>query len=131
MKQNPKAAAAFLAHNRRVIINTTFWGLEDGTALPPNVIVTGPLYDPPSTTDLIPALKAKDDKLYDWLEQARKDKVDVVYVSIGTEAIWRQWSVDVIFKGLKKLGVKVVWSLKDFQIPEPENPNFYVRPWIP
>lgn len=80
---------------------------------------------------MIPALKAKNEELYDWLEKARKENQDVVYVSIGTEALWRQWSVDVIYKGLKKLGVKVVWSLKDYKIPEPNDPNFFVREWIP
>ena len=43
----------------------------------------------------------------------------------------REWSVKAIFEGLKKLGVKVVCSLRDFEIPEPENPNFYVKAWMP
>ena len=56
----------------------------------------------------------------------------MVYISIGTEAKWRDWSVKTIYEGLKKLGVKVVWSLQEgFEIPEPENPNFYVKAWMP
>jgi hypothetical protein len=43
----------------------------------------------------------------------------------------REWSVKAIYYGLKKLGIKVVWSLRDFEIPEPNDPNFYVKPWIP
>ena len=35
-----------------------------------------------------------------------------------------------MFFGLKKLGCKVVWSIKDFQMPE-ENENFHVGPWMP
>jgi UDP:flavonoid glycosyltransferase YjiC (YdhE family) len=65
------------------------------------------------------------------LDQAVTDKQDVVYLSIGSEAKWREWSVKALYHGLKKLGVKVVWSLKDFEIPVPDDPDFYVRPWIP
>lgn len=44
----------------------------------------------------------------------------------------RTWSVKAIYEGLKKLGIKVIWNLRgDFQIPEPENPNFYVKAWLP
>jgi len=103
--------------------------LEPGEAIPPNIVLTGPLSDPP--TDLLPILKEKDEKLSDWLDQALKDNQDVVYLSIGSEAKWRDWSVKALYHGLKKLGVKVVWSLKDFEIPVPEDPNFYVKPWIP
>lgn len=130
MKHNTAAADTYLAHNRRVIICTSFFGLEPAVSTAPNIVFTGPLFDPP--TDLLPLLKQKDEKLSDWLDKALQDKQDVVYVSIGSEALWREWSVKAIFNGLKKLGVKVVWSLKDeFKIPEPENPNFFVSPWVP
>jgi len=35
-----------------------------------------------------------------------------------------------MYFGLKKLGCKVVWSIKNFELPE-ENPNFHVGPWMP
>ena len=71
--------------------------------------MSGPFSDPPS--ELLPILKEKDYKLYEWLNKAVDDNQDVVYISIGSEAKWRDWSVKTIYEGLKKLGVKVVWSL--------------------
>jgi UDP:flavonoid glycosyltransferase YjiC (YdhE family) len=35
-----------------------------------------------------------------------------------------------MYWGLKEIGCKVIWSLSDFELPE-ENPNFYVKPWLP
>ena len=66
MKHNLKAADSFLAHQRRAVICTSFFGLEDAVSMPPNIVMTGPLYDPPS--DTMNDLKAKDLDLYDWLE---------------------------------------------------------------
>jgi len=68
----------------------------------------------------------------EWLDQAERDKIDVVYVSIGSECRWSQWSIDAIYEGLKKLGVKVVWSIRkqDLNLP-PADPNFWIREWLP
>ena len=44
---------------------------------------------------------------------------------------WTNWEVDALYFGLKPLGVKVVWSLKDLKIPKPDDPDFWVRDWIP
>ena len=57
-----------------------------------------------------------------------------MYVSIGSVCVWKQWSIDAIYNGLKKVGCKVVWSLSDkldCKIPDDKDPNFWVRPWIP
>ena len=81
---------------------------------------------------MIPQLIEKDKALYDWLEKAHAAGEDVIYVSIGTEVQWKQWSVDTIYAGLKELGCKVVWSIRQTNIVLPEeNPNFWIRTWIP
>ena len=68
------------------------------------------------------------------MNAAETDFVPVVYISIGSECKWKQWSIDVLYQGLKELGCKVIWSLKNpddmFKMPE-ENPNFWIRAWIP
>lgn len=38
--------------------------------------------------------------------------------------------MDALYHGLKKVGCRVIWSLKNFKLPE-ENPNFWVSTWIP
>jgi len=88
----------------------TFWGLDPAIPLPPNHEVTGPLFK--NHGDLMPDLERKDPELYEWLNNAKKENIDVVYVSIGSECYWQQWSIDAIYKGLKQLGVKVVWSIR-------------------
>ena len=35
-----------------------------------------------------------------------------------------------MYDGLKKVGCRVVWSLKGRKLPE-EDPNFWVSPWVP
>jgi hypothetical protein len=58
-------AKSMLSYNQRIVICATFFGLEESEAIPPNFVMTGPFSDPP--TDLLPILKEKDEKLYDWL----------------------------------------------------------------
>ena len=52
-------------------------------------------------------------KLYEWLEAAKADGIPVIYISLGSLVQLQAWSVNYIYKGLKNLGYKVVWSLKD------------------
>jgi len=35
-----------------------------------------------------------------------------------------------MFDGLKKVGCRVIWSLKDKKLPN-EDPDFWVKPWVP
>ena len=118
--------------NRRTVVINSFFGLEKPIAMPPNFVVTGPLTKPQG--DLLSILKQKDEALFDWMNAAETDNVPVVYISIGSECKWKQWSIDVLYQGLKELGCKVIWSLKNpddmFKMPE-ENPNFWIRAWIP
>jgi hypothetical protein len=66
LKEHPGTDVSMKAHQHRLVICNSFFGLEPGEAVPPNVVLTGPFYDSP--TDLLPVLKEKDDKLYDWLD---------------------------------------------------------------
>lgn len=97
-------------------------------SIPPNYVLTGPLSLP--QTDLVKQLKIKDSELFDWIEQAASKNQKVVYVSIGSVCKWQQWSVDAMYHGLKKVGCRIIWSLKDFELPE-ENPDFWTSPWVP
>ena len=98
-------------------------------ALPPTCILTGPLSLP--QTKLLAELEKKDPDLLKWLDEAQSAGQKVVYVSVGSVCIWQQWSINAIYYGLKKLGCRVIWSLKsELKLPE-ENPNFWVRQWIP
>lgn len=68
---HPDTVKSMFAHDRRVVICTSFVGYEPAEAVPPNVVFTGPLVDPP--TGLLPVLKEKDETLFNWLEQAVAD----------------------------------------------------------
>ena len=96
--------------NSHLVICNTFWGLEQPQALPPNFVVSGPLYT--AQENLIPQLIEKDKELYDWLQKTLDDKQDVIYISIGTEVQWQQWSIDAVYAGVKAVGCKAVWSCK-------------------
>ena len=67
------------------------------------------------------------------MEKALADNQPVVYISIGSEAKWRQWSIDVMYEGLKQLNCKVIWSLRNVEeLKKPEeNENFWISSWIP
>lgn len=52
----------------RLIFLNTFWGLDKPQALPPNMIVTGPISKP--VTNLLEQLKTKDPKLSEFLDEA-------------------------------------------------------------
>lgn len=55
---------------------------------------------------------------------------DIVYVSLGTVCEYKEWDLNAIYYGLKRVGCKVIWSLKGNKLPE-ENPNFWVSEWVP
>ena len=119
----------FLSLNSRVVLFNSFFGLDPAISLPPNYIMTGPMSSPQN--DLVEKLKSKDEELSNWLDEAQSNNQAVVYVSLGSVCKWKQWSVDAIYNGLKKLGCKVIWSLKDFKTPNDEDPDFWIRPWVP
>lgn len=52
----------------KVVICNSFWGLEEPSPIPPNVVMVGPLIREP--TNLMERLEQKDPKLLDWLNDA-------------------------------------------------------------
>ena len=48
-------ASVYTTYFKRVVICVSFFGFEDGEAIPPNIIMSGPFSDPPN--DLLPILK--------------------------------------------------------------------------
>ena len=67
------------------------------------------------------------------MNDAVENNQSIVYVSIGSECKWQQWSIDAIYEGLKNIGCKVIWSLRingELKLPQ-DNPNIWVRDWIP
>ena len=75
---------------RRFNLNTTmyqsFWGFEKAQALPPNIILTGPVSKPAS--DMLKALEEKDKTLFDWMNAAQADNVPIIYITLGSECVW-------------------------------------------
>lgn len=121
--------AYYKSWSSRVMLFNSFWGLEKAITVPPNLYHTGPLSPPQH--DLLTRFKEKDEALFNWFEQALKNKQDVVIITLGSECIYQPWYITTIYDGLKKLGCKVLWSLRgDFKLPE-ENKNFWISPWIP
>ena len=55
---NMNANIAMLTYGKRQIIETSFFGLEPGLNVPPNVTFTGPLCDSPKES--LPDYKCKD-----------------------------------------------------------------------
>ena len=129
MKEAKKFNSSF---NKRTVLVNSFFGLENPIAMPPNFVITGPLYKQPG--DLRAILKEKDEKLYNWMEEALEKKISIVYISIGSEVKWQQWSIDVMYEGLKKLkDTRVIWSLRNTgDLKKPEgNENFWISDWVP
>lgn len=118
---------------KRTLLFNSFWGLERPICLPPNVQLIGPLSHPQER--LVEDLRAKDQELYDWLEEALAQNVPVAYVNMGSVSHLQPWSLKAITDGLKKLNCRVVWALREeYRKLAPEDPsqlpNFWVRPWI-
>lgn len=112
----------------------SFWGLDKPRLLPPNIHLTGPLTK--STAPYMELLKQKDIDLYNWLEDAVAKEEDVVVITLGSICKWQQWSINAVYKGLKNIGCRVVWSLaEEYQAILSENPKdnpkFFVSKWIP
>ena len=81
-------------------------------------------------------LQKKNPQLYEWLEEAYANNEDVAVLSLGSVCKWQPWSINAVYKGLKNIGCRVVWSLRDeyLEILEEnpkDNPKFYVSSWIP
>jgi len=72
--------------NRVVLINS-IWGLDKPALLPPNHILTGPVFK----TDRQKALQdlsIKDPYLFKWMNDAHERNIKIVYISLGSMCIW-------------------------------------------
>mmetsp|Transcript_237 Transcript_237/g.428 ORF Transcript_237/g.428 Transcript_237/m.428 type:complete len:119 (-) Transcript_237:106-462(-) len=115
----------------RVMLSNSIWGLEKPALLPPNHILTGPLFKK-DRSKALNDLRIKDPDLFKWMNDANERNIKIVYISIGSMCIWQKWSVEALYHGLKKLGVKVIWSLKTPELlPVQNDPDFYVHSWLP
>ena len=70
-------------------------------------------------------------KLFEWLEQCTKEDKKVIYITLGTMCKWSRWEIDAIYDGLKKLGVRAVWSLRGIEFPYKEDSDFWTSNWVP
>ena len=118
----------------QTVMFNSFFGLEKPLCLPPNYRLTGPIGKPPA--QLIESFKKKDMSMYEWMEDALAKNEPVVYVSLGSMCQWQPWTVNAMYKGLKEVGCRVVWSIKDEFIQmcdeDPtKDPKFIVRAWMP
>jgi len=104
-------ASEFYSVNRRVVLFNSYIGLEKPSCLPSNFIFNGPLAN--YAGDLKQQLAKKDKELYEWVEDAKKQGITVIYMSIGTVCKYEEWSLIALAEGTNKLGCKIVWSLPE------------------
>jgi UDP:flavonoid glycosyltransferase YjiC (YdhE family) len=66
------------------------------------------------------------------MEDAKLKGQKIVYLSLGSMCSWAQWEVDAFFHGCKKLGCRVIWSIKTpDMIPDKNDPDFWISSWVP
>lgn len=66
------------------------------------------------------------------MNDAKDNGVPIVYISLGSMLFWEKWEVDAVYYGLKKLGCKVIWSIKTPElVPVQDDPDFWVSKWVP
>ena len=119
----------FDSYPKRMNLINSFWGLDNNLCLPPNYVLTGPLTK--FSGDLASSLQEKDPELNEWITEAQREGIPVAYVSIGTMVSWNKWEVEALYEGLKKLKIKVIWSMKNPKMFEHEDKDFWVRSWVP
>lgn len=113
-----------------LLLVQTIWGLDPPQPVPPNVIVTGPLLPP--AADMQQKLAKDHPELHRFLRSF--DSQSVVYVTTGSIVELDRWQVEAIFHGLKQLGCRVVWSLKEDRqewLPMKSDPDFFISSWTP
>ena len=64
----------------------SFFGLEKPICISPNINMIGPVSK--DETELKKQFIEKDKELFDWLEDALAKNEPVVYISLGSVAIW-------------------------------------------
>lgn len=87
-------------------------------------------------------LREKDEKIFNWLEDAKAKGESVIYVSVGSECILSDWSIKAIKEGLellqKKDKMRAIWQFPRLgSKPELAHPfgsdddRFIVSAWLP
>ena len=90
---------------------TSYIGLDRAMCMPPNFKLIGSISRAPG--EMMKLLQEKDIKLFEWLEEANANNIDVVYITLGSIIEYEKWLVNTLYEGLKKLGCRVIWSLND------------------
>lgn len=67
---------------KHVWMFNSFFGVEPTRCIPPNIKMVGQINQDPA--DLMRILQDKDIKLYQWLEEAKSQNIDVIYMSMGS-----------------------------------------------
>ena len=80
-------------------MTSTFYGLEETYLLPPNIHLTGPNIKD-DNADHNRALQEKDPKIYEWLQDALEKNQKVIYLTIGSECYYVDWSIKAVKEGL-------------------------------
>lgn len=119
-------------------ICTSFWGFEQPTSLPPNFVLTGPMLTEDEAT-FQSQLREKNERLALWLDDALDKDETVMYVALGSEVVWLQWYVDVMYEGcqmLKSKGhkLRVIWAIKNGNATLPldhDKDKHWASNWLP
>ena len=76
--------------------------------------------------------KEKDEKLFEWMNEAQENGQAVVYLSLGSMCSWTEWEILALYKGLKNLKARVIWSTKVPELhPNKEDPDWWITSWAP
>ena len=66
------------------------------------------------------------------MNEAQEKGQKIVYLSLGSMCGWRKWEVDAFYYGCKKLGVRVIWSIRVKEmVPDLNDPDFWISAWVP
>ena len=103
-----KSRSSFSSYTNRVIIVNTAFGIEYNRAVPPNVHLTGPMFDVDRPKkDFLNELSDEDRQ---WIEF---DSKPVIYVSTGTLVAFAKEQVDKLMISLTSDKFRVIWRLVD------------------
>lgn len=135
----PQIPKMHQTERERYILSTTFFGFEKPMLLPPNVCLSGPVfnYDEGGTQEMMDRLKEKDPDLFQWICDAEAKSESLIYITIGSECLWKEWSIKAVYEGtqrlLKKHKLRFIWSLPgDHTLPCGEkNDQYWSSKWLP
>lgn len=86
---------------------------------------------------MIDRLKEKDLELFEWINAADTKGEKLIYITIGSECLWRDWSIKAVYEGtqklLKKHKLRFIWSLPGgLELPCGEkNDTYWSSKWLP